>query len=449
MSKWKCRSREVYLTLLIGVALLSLGVSVSSFGSEQLTLTLYQNGPAVVVQREEVGFGEGTSELTRWIPANAVSSTVFVDSPGRDLRAATIEPQIGSESELLESLIGEKVEVFLKDPDGDRVAGELVDVLNGNLLLEVSDGETRLIRNPTGYAFAGTQPEGRGKRLEVEFRSGAGSQAGPVTFGYQVQGLNWEPKYVGFLNEEAKELRFRGIAHLSNDTGWNYSGAEVDLLAGSPKREVEQPKLFAMRNATEGGETDQEKVFEYYRYAVSFPVDLEVGTELRVPFIPERKVDYRSYYEFEPAVAPGVRTFVVIENEDDKGLGVPLAAGTVRIYQDSRERTLLGEDKLPNLPEGEESELELGKSFDLEGERKVLEHHKLDEDSWRDRVQLKLTNRKDDPVKIRVLERLPGSWDVTRSSHRYENYDSRRILFEVEVKEKSSLEIDYTVKYKY
>ena len=372
MLKWKCRTWEVYLTLLIGVALLSLGFSVSSFGSEKLTLTLYQNGPAVVVQREEVDFEEGASELSRWIPANAVSSTVFVDSPGRDLRVATIEPQIGSESELLESLIGEKVEVFLKEPNGNRVAGKLVDVLNGNLLLEVPDGRTRLIRNPKGYAFTNIQPEERGKRLVVEFRTGAGNQEGPVTFGYQVQGLNWEPKYVGFLNEETKELRFRGIAHLSNDTGWNYSGAEVDLLAGSPKREVEQPKLFAMRNAPEGDGAGQEKVFEYYRYEVNFPLDLDDRTELRVPFISERKVDYRSYYQYEPAVAPGVRTFLILENEDRKGLGVPLAAGTVRVYQDSRERTLLGEDALPNLPEGEEAELELGKAFDLGGERKVL-----------------------------------------------------------------------------
>lgn len=449
MLNWRGRSWKVYLILLIGVVLLFLGVSVSSFGSGKLTLTLYQNGPAVVVKRDEVEFDEGASELTRWIPENAVSSTVFVDSPARDLRAATIESQIGNESELLESLIGEKVEVFLKDTDGDRVAGELVDVLNGNLLLEVPDGRTRLIRNPKGYAFSGTQTERRGKRLVVEFRSGAGSKAGPVTFGYQVQGLNWEPKYVGFLNEETKELRFRGIAHLSNDTGWNYSGAEVNLLAGSPKREVEQPKLFAMRNATGEGETEQEKVFEYYRYEVSFPVDLNTRTELRVPFVAERKVDYRRYYKYEPAVSPGIRTFLVLLNEKEKGLGLPLAAGPVRIYQDSEGKTLLGEDSLPNLPEGEQAELELGKSFDLEGERKVLEHHKLDEDSWRDRVQLKLTNRKDEPVKIRILERLPGSWNVTRSSYRYENYDSRRILFEVEVEEKSSLEIDYTVKYKY
>jgi len=449
MLQWKCRSRGVYLALLLGVAILFLGVSVSSFGSEKLTLTLYQNGPAVVVHRGEVEFEEEISNLTRWIPASAISSTVFVDSPGRGLRVAEIKPPVSNESELLESLVGEKVEVSLNDAEGGRVSGELIDVLNGNLLLGVPGGGTRLIRNPSGYAFKDNRSEARGKRLKMEFRADAGSQEGPVTFGYQVEGLSWAPKYVGFLNEKTDELRFRGIAHLSNDTDWNYSGAEVDLLAGSPKREVEQPKLFAMRNAPEEGGAEQEKVFEYYRYEVSFPLDLEDGTELRVPFISERKADYRSYYEYEPAVAPGVRTFLVLENEDRKGLGVPLAAGTVRVYQDSPARTLLGEDTLPNLPEGEEAELELGKAFDLEGERKVLEHQKTGEDSWRDRVELRLTNRKDEPVKIRVLERLPGSWDIIRSSHRYENYDSRRVLFEVEVKEKSSLEIDYTVKYQY
>jgi hypothetical protein len=447
MLKRKGRSIGFYFVFLIGVAILFSGISVNGYGSEKLTITLYQNGPAVVVKRDEVEFGAGTSELIRSVPAKALSGTIFVDSPGRSLKALKIEPPITNEKELLEGLIGKRLEVSENGFDQGRVAGELIDVLNGNPLLKTDSGEKRLIRHPDGYSFKDVTAR-KNKRLIMEFSQGSEGQV-PVTFGYQVGGLTWGPKYVGFLDEGEKELRFRGIAHLSNDTGWNYPDARVYLLAGNPKRESEQPKLFAAKNAAEVQKSGREKVFEYYRYEVGFPVDLNTRTELRVPFVAEREVDYRRYYKYEPAVSSAIRTFLVLVNEKEKGLGVPLAAGTVRIYQDSRERTLLGEDQLPNLPEGEEAELELGKSFDLEGERKVLEHHKLDEDSWRDRVQLKLTNRKDEPVKVRVLERLPGSWDVTRSSHRYENYDSRRILFEVEVEEKSSLEIDYTVKYKY
>ena len=449
MLKRKGRSQEVYFALLIGVAILFLGFSVTGFGSEELTITLYQNGPAVVVKRDQVEFEGGRNELNRSIPAKTISGSVFVDSPGRKLKTVKIKPRISNEGELLKRLIGKNVEVLMNGSDQGRIAGELVDVLNGNLLLKTAGGGMRLIRSFDGYAFKDGQPGGMDKRLKMEFDSGTEDQKAPVTFGYQVEGLGWEPKYVGFLNEETNELRFRGIAHLNNETGWNYTGAEVYLLAGSPKRETEQPKLFAARNAAETQGTDREKVFEYYRYAVGFPLDLNDGSELRVPFLSERKVDYRKYYEYEPAVSSAVRTFLILVNKEEEGLGVPLAAGLARIYQDNTERTLLGEDALPNLPEGEDAELELGKSFDLKGDRKVLEHQKIGEETWRDRIELQLANRKDGSAKIRVLEKLPGSWEVTRSSHRYEKYDSRRILFELEVPEKSSVEIDYTVKYEY
>ncbi len=448
MLEWKGRSQGVYFAFLIGVAILFLGFSVTGFGSEELTITLYQNGPAVVVKRDQVEL-EGGDELKRSIPAKTISGSVFVDSPGREVKTVKIIPRISNEGELLKSLIGKNVEVSVNGSGQDRVAGELVDVLNGKLLLKTTSGKKRLIRNISDYAFEHDQLEGRNKQLNMVFDSSAEGWKAPVTFGYQVDGLGWEPKYVGFLNEKTNELRFRGIAHLSNDTGWNYTGAEVYLLAGSPKRETEQPKLFAARNAAETQGADREKVFEYYRYAVSFPLDLDDGSELRVPFISERKVGYRKYYEYEPATSPAVRTFLVLVNKEEEGLGVPLAAGPARIYQDNAERTLLGEDALPNLPEGEDARLELGKSFDLKGDRKVLEHRKIGEKTWRDRIELNLTNRKDEPVKIRVLEKLPGSWEVIRSSHRYEKYDSRRILFELEVPEKSSVEIDYTVKYEY
>lgn len=168
-----------------------------------------------------------------------------------------------------------------------------------------------------------------------------------------------------------------------------------------------------------------------------------------VGFMKSRQVDYRRYYEFEPSVSSAVRSFLVLENEEERGLGLPLASGPIRIYEDNKDRTFLGADSLSKLPEGSSAELELGKTFDLEGERTRMEHEKLDENHWRDRVRVTLKNGKNSTEEVRVIEKLPGSWEIKKSSRKYERIDSNRVLFEVEVPEERSVEVTYTVEYRY
>lgn len=427
-------------------------VQVTALGEapvDRTIITVYQNGPSLVVGREKVELDRGVNELIRVIPPSTLTETIFLDSPDGTVKNFRVVPPANKESSLLERFVGEEIAVYKSGDDGALVEGTLVDLVSGKPLLKSSDGEFSLIREPSEYRFESISPELQENTLKVRLISDERKESS-LTLGYHLNGLDWSPQYVGFLDEEKGKLGLRGIAHISNDTGWSFEEVKLYLLAGSPAREeAEEVKFFAARNVGKQDSSAPESVFDYYRYPVDYRLDLTEGTKTQVKFLRKDPVDYSRYYRFEPAVSSAVASVIVLTNTEEKGLGLPLASGTVRIYDSTEERTFLGADSLPNLPEGNSAELNLGKTFDVKGERKRTSHKKLDDKYWEDQVTIEVTNRKDQPVTVKVIERLPGSWEIISFNRDFEKIDSNRVQCEVRVPSDETARISYTVKYRY
>ncbi|MFW6006022.1 MAG: DUF4139 domain-containing protein [Candidatus Bipolaricaulota bacterium] len=439
-------------SILFVLTLFLLGlVQLTAFGevpADRTIITVYQNGPSLVVKREGVELDQGVNELSRVIPSSALTKTIFLDVPDGTVKNFRVVPSVNKESGLLERFVGEEIAVY-KSGDDNSVEGTLIDLIGGKPLLKSSDGEFSLIRDPGEYRIKGISPELHENTLKVKLISDERKESS-LTLGYHLNGLDWSPQYVGFLDEGKGKLGLRGVAHISNDTGWSFEQAKLYLLAGSPAREeAEGVKFFAARNVSEQDTSAPESVFDYYRYPVDYRLDLTEGTKTQVKFLRKDAVDYHRYYRYEPAVSSAVASVIVLTNTEEKGLGLPLASGTVRIYDNTEERTFLGADSLPNLPEGNSAELDLGKTFDVKGERKRTSHTKLDDEYWEDQVTIELTNRKDQPVTVKVIERLPGSWEIISFDRDFEKIDSKRIQCEVKVPSDGTARISYTVRYQY
>ncbi|MBS3788071.1 DUF4139 domain-containing protein [Candidatus Bipolaricaulota bacterium] len=433
------------LVLVISLAILA----GEGYSEPDKIVTLYQSGPSLVIDKEEVKLDGGLNKLTRRLPETVVTETIFTTSPGASLRSSKTVPAVKSKNRLLEELVGTTVSVTRPRSSETTLKGKLVGIFSGKPLLKTSDGEMRLINNPEEYGFQEFSPEGKNARLELELTAREDVET-DLTLGYQLSKLNWSPQYIVFLNEEKEALDLQGIANIDNQTGWNFRGVALRLLAGEPKREESGDNYFAMARSLNQEETPgPEQVFEYYRYKVGFPVNLASGAETQVKFLHKDSVSYRKYYLFEPYTSSAVRTMIELTNTEGAGLGLPLASGTIRVYRKNEERTFIGEDTLPNLPVEREAELELGDAFDLKGERKRLSHEKIGERVWRDRVELTLDNKKEVPVPLLIKERMPGDWEILRSSHDYEIINSRTIQYEETVQAKERIEISYLVRYEH
>lgn len=444
----KNQKRCFLIPFVFGLVLIfSLAVMAEGNSGTKKIITLYQSGPSLVIERDKIKLAKGLNSLTRSLPESVVTETVFATSPGASLKSSRVLPAVTSQDRLLQELVGSTVSVVKAGSSETALEGQLVGIFNGKPLLKTSDGTMRLIDNPGEYRFQGFSPERKNARLELKLTASEEVET-ELTVGYQLSKLNWTPQYVGFLDEENESLDLRGVANIENRTGWNFRGVQVRLLAGEPKREESERKYFAAaRSLNQQEAPGPEQVFEYYRYRVGFPVDLASDVETQVKFFHKDSVSYRKYYLFEPYSSSAVRTMLELNNTEDQGLGVPIAAGTIRIYEDSDEKTFIGEDSLPNLPVERETELGLGDAFDVKGERKRITHDKIGERIWKDQIEITIENRKEKPVQLLIKERLPGDWEIIRSSHDYEKVNSRTIQYGEAVPAKGTVEVSYLVQY--
>ncbi|OGB68132.1 MAG: hypothetical protein A2Y94_13460 [Caldithrix sp. RBG_13_44_9] len=141
---------------------------------------------------------------------------------------------------------------------------------------------------------------------------------------------------------------------------------------------------------------------------------------------------------------------VIFKNEEKAGLGIPLPAGTFRIYQkDEESLEFVGEDRIDHTSRNEEVKITVGKAFDLVGERRVVEQKKISQRSERQVIEIELRNNKEkEDVTILVEESFYyRDWQIEESSYPFTKKDIRNVEFSIPVKADTKTILRYTVLY--
>src|SRR6201999_1792832 len=75
-----------------------------------------------------------------------------------------------------------------------------------------------------------------------------------------------------------------------------------------------------------------------------------------------------------------VMVYYKFKNEEKAGLGMPLPAGNLRVYQkDSKGGVLfIGEDRIDHTPKDELVTVHIGNAFDIVSERKQTDYKRID-----------------------------------------------------------------------
>ncbi len=144
-----------------------------------------------------------------------------------------------------------------------------------------------------------------------------------------------------------------------------------------------------------------------------------------------------------------MREFV---NAETNHLGMALPAGKLRFYRrnDDGQMEFTGENTIDHTPRNETIRVTTGNSFDLVGERKQTNFRVDSGDKWMDETfEIKLRNRKKEPVEIRVVEHLYrwNNWTITAKSDDFKKTDAQTIEFRVPVKADEEKTVTYTVHY--
>jgi hypothetical protein len=140
--------------------------------------------------------------------------------------------------------------------------------------------------------------------------------------------------------------------------------------------------------------------------------------------------------------------FYKFKNEEKSGLGMPLPAGNVRVYQkDSKGGVLFaGEDHIDHTPKDENVTVHIGNAFDVVAERKQTDYKKIASNVWEMEFEITLRNHKDIPITVEVNEPIGGDWEMLSSSYKFTKVAAWTAQFQVPVAKDGTSVLRYRIR---
>jgi hypothetical protein len=298
-----------------------------------------------------------------------------------------------------------------------------------------------------------------------------GARRHRVEASYLTANLSWNADYVLNVAKDEASSDLDGWVTLVNHSGTAFKNASLQLVAGDIHRVVAQygmDEARAMKSmvapANAPAPFQQESFSEYHLYSLNrktsiFDQESKQISLLNASHFPIRKVyvvNGQSYY-YRGAAQPGapvkdpVQVFYKFKNEDKSGLGMPLPAGTIRVYQqDSRGGSLFaGEDHIDHTPKDEEISLHIGNAFDIVAERKQTDYKKLSDRLYEFEYEITLRNHKEGPIIVEVNEPIGGDWEMVNATYKFTKTAAFAAQFEVPVDKDGTAVLKYRVRVRY
>lgn len=299
----------------------------------------------------------------------------------------------------------------------------------------------------------------------------SGARQHKVEASYLTSNLSWSADYVLNVGKNETSGDLDGWVTLVNHSGTAFKNAQLQLVAGDIHRVVAEygrDEMRAMQGMVKAANApapfQQESFSEYHLYSLSRRTSIldqeskqiSLLNASRFPLQKVYVVNGQSYY-YRSAAQPGapakdpVQVFYKFKNEDKSGLGMPLPAGTIRVYQaDSRGGSLfVGEDHIDHTPKDETISLHIGNAFDIVAERKQTDYKKLSDRLYEFEYEITLRNHKDAPVTVEVNEPIGGDWEVVSSTYKVTKTAAFAAQFQVPVDKDGTSVLRYRVRVRY
>ena len=420
-----------------------------------LTLTLYQQGFGLVHDARTVELPGGEvvlvlENMTDWI--DATSLRVFGPSDLTLIEQSRLSATLNT-AELLEAHVGKTVLLISTHPEtGEETVEEatLISVRGGTVL----DVGGRIEIKPNGRIALPALPEGLRAEpaLSVTMTSTTAGEEN-LTFAYLTNGMGWSTNYVVTVDEDSNTLDLTGYVSLSNESGQDFNGASLRLIAGDVAK---QQQVYERTQGLDYGISaaapvaDQESfsqgqsVSDRYLYTLDRPVDLAAGEAKQVALLSANDVPVERIFRFRNLIQVysgageiGPQNAAIeleFDNEEEGGLGRPLPAGSIRVYETHASGEIFaGEDSIGHTAEGGEVTLNLGSAFDVTGSSRQTEYTQLSNRSFEAAQEVTLENAKDEPVTVEVIGNMPRGWQILEESQPHEVKTANQIVWTVAV----------------
>jgi len=304
---------------------------------------------------------------------------------------------------------------------------------------------------------------------DVENDAGAGQT---VEASYLTAGMNWRADYVLVVSADDTRGDVQGWVTLTNTSGAGFDDARLQLVAGNVNR-VEEDSSANMAANGEARKVPasrarpqfrEQAFFEYHLYTLERPASIreqetkqvsllesagfEVAKEFVIDGTPEYYMGYNSPGQ---AVAQKVGVFVQFRNSAQNRLGMPLPAGTIRLYKRDEQggQQFIGEDRIEHTPKDEDVRIKVGDAFDITAERKQTDYKVISSAVTEYAYEITIRNHKQEPVSVIVNEPISGDWRMISSNFKAQKTEAFAARFRVPVAKDGEAKLVYRVRVKY
>lgn len=415
-----------------------------------IELVVYSGDFAMVRETRKVELEAGRGRIgiqgvSKSLDQNSVLFS-WPKNPDAKVVSSTYDLGMNSSGHLLTRFLGKEVELVYHGLDGkagERVKGTLEVAEPGNVVVK-ADG--KYIVNPQATIEAPTDagivtiPQ---LSAEVETKSGGATD---LTVAYMTEGLSWNADYTATLTPESEEMGLECWATVTNKTGTDYPNAQISFVAGSPNRAVRESKVGRVRYSYgAAGRVDKDMsgfdmslmlenqmrgqpMGELYAYPYKSNATVRQDQMNRVRMMDSGAVKVKRVYSLS---LPGVyRDYTEIGGNPDKritaqmglnftnaeksGLGQPLPAGAIRVYEPDKEGAVryIGAATMGDTPKDARVNLTLTDVFDVYARTRQVSAKKIDKKRTSREIEVKLSNEKSRPVEVRLVQNFGGTWKM-------------------------------------
>jgi hypothetical protein len=444
-----------------------------------LALTVYNSNLSLVRDVRQLALPSGDSLLRFMDIASSINpATVHFRSltePAKlDVLEQNYEYDLLDPNKLLQKFVGREVTLVQRKMNSGTTEFEEVKAT----LLSLNGAPVWKIGNEivTGISYESIRfpelPENLYERPTLVWTlQNTGARRHRVEASYLTANLSWNADYVLNVAKDETSGDLDGWVTLVNHSGTAFKNASLQLVAGDLHRVMAENGMDQMkamgaiaRVPAASAPFQQESFSEYHLYSLNrrtsiFDQESKQISLLNASHFPLRKVyvvNGQGYY-YRGAAQPGapvkdpVQVFYKFKNEEKAGLGMPLPAGTIRVYQqDSRGGSLFaGEDHIDHTPKDEDISLHIGNAFDIVAERKQTDYKRLSDRLYEFEYEITLRNHRDMPITVEVNEPIGGDWEMVNSTYKFTKTAAFAAQFNVPVDKDGTSVLKYRVRVKY
>lgn len=444
-----------------------------------LAVTIYNSDLALIKEKRRINLPSGKTDLAiRGVSAKMRPETALLRNISHPGALQVLEQNFNFDlltpQKMLDKYVGKRVEIVHLNPATGEESRESATILSTNSGVVAQIGG-RIETNPEGHWIFPSIPENlRDKPTLVTQITNAAPGTQELELSYLSRGLGWKADYVVELNSSDDALDLAGWVTLTNDSGTTYPQATLQLVAGDVNQVQEKinyrrrPQRMDMATEAAPAPMAEEALFEYHLYTLAHPTTIADKQTKQVSLLDASKVpvtkelvfrgqDYY-YRNVFSSLGESIKAAVYIQfqNREDKGMGMPLPKGIVRVYKrDSKGNAqFVGEDRIDHTPRNEKIRLKLGEAFDVSARKKQVNYKKVNfghpyhyaaESTYR----IELKNAKDVPIEVKVQEPIPGDWKMLRESLPHRKIASGLAEWKIRIPADDSFILEYEVLVRY